>query len=140
MLRHLRIGNVRDNRFHHRDGTNREVYQEQILGANPVNNPIHGALSNNQQDGILKFLPSNNRPQGGAHKTQLLNNLPGGTLQVPQVRGDNNHGTHHLLSLMHGLSLNRVLHHGVSKVSNLLHLHRTEVVAVQVNRGHNLHK
>ena len=205
MLLLLQIGNVRDNRFHHRDGTNREVFQGQILGANLVNNPIHGMPSNNQQVGISKCLLNNNplggalktrlrsnkhqgggkcllnnNPLGGAlktrlrsslllgiprcplnnnlphgmlktrlnsnqlqdgtHQARLLNNLPGGTLRVPQVREDNSLGTHPLLRLMHGLSLSRVLRRGVSKVSNLLHLQRTEVVAVQVSRGPNQHK
>jgi hypothetical protein len=182
----LQIGNVRDNRFHHRDGTNREVYQGQILGVNLVNNPIHGMLSNNSPlGGAHKTLLSNNkhqagdkcllnnnsllggahktrprssllnnnpphgmrktqlnskRPQDGTHQDRLLNNLLGGTRQMQQVPGDNNRGTRPLLRLMHGLSLSRVLRHGVSKVTNLLHLQHTEVVEVQVSRGHNQHK
>ena len=183
MLLHLQIGNVRDNRFHHQDGTSRVACQEQILGANLVNNNLmHGMPSNNLQDGISKcLLNNNNNPQGGAlkillrssllhgiprhlpnsnprlgmlktllnsnllqdgtHRARLLNSLLGGTRRVQQLPGDNNHGTHPLLRLIHGLSLSRVLRHGVSKV-NLLHLHlqRTEMVAVLASRGHNQHK
>jgi len=194
MLLHLQIGNVRDNRFHHQDGINRETCQGQILGANLVNNPMLGVLSNNLQDGMRKTRLNNNRPQGGTRKTQCLNNkhrvgdkcqlsnnrlqggalktqqhnslLPGiprrllnnnlphgmhktrlnsnkplgGTRRVQQVPEDSNSGIHPLLRLMHGLSLSRVLRHGVSKVTNLLHLQHTEVVEVQVSRGHNQHK
>jgi hypothetical protein len=73
MLRYLRIGNVRDNRFLPRDGINKEVCQVQIPGAKLVNNPMHGVLSNNPQDGMHKCLLNNN-PQGGAHKIRLRNN------------------------------------------------------------------
>ena len=163
MLLHLQIGNVRDNRFHHQDGINRETCQGQILGANLVNNPMLGVLSNNLQDGMRKTrlnnsklrgggrcllnnnLPhgmrktrlNNNKPQGGAHKTRLRNSLLLGTRLVRQVLEDSNNGTHLLLRLMHGHSLNRVLRNGVNRITNLLHQQRMEMVAVQVNLGHN---
>jgi hypothetical protein len=74
MLRHLRIGNVRDNKLHRRGGTNLEVCQVQILGINQDNNPMHGVFNNNQLGGMHKILLNNNRPQGGAHNLPLLNN------------------------------------------------------------------
>jgi hypothetical protein len=75
MLLHLQIGNVRDNKFHHQDGTSRVVCQEQILGANLVNNNLmHGMPSNNLQDGISKCLLNNNSPRDGALKIQPHNN------------------------------------------------------------------
>jgi hypothetical protein len=203
MLLLLQIGNVRHNRFPHQDGTNREMYQVQILGASLVNNPMYGVLSNNQQDGMRKTQLNNNRPQGGTlkiqcrhnkhrvgdkcqlnnkplggarktqrlnsllpgiprhllsnnlphgmrktqlnsnrplgglHQARLLNSLLDGTRRVHQVQEASNSGTHPLLHLMHGLSLSRVLRHGVSKVTNLQHQQRMEIVAVQVSRGHN---
>ena len=73
MLRHLQIGNVRDNKFPHRDGTNKAACQVQILGTNLVSNPMHGVPSNNQQDGMRKTLLNSNSPLGGVRK------LPGST-------------------------------------------------------------
>ena len=177
MLRHLRIGNVRDNKLLRLDGTNKGVYKVQILGTSKDNNLMHGVLNNNLQDGMHKILLLNNRPQGGAHKlplpnnnlpagdktplnnnlqggvhkTQLpnsllhgmhkillLNNLLRGTLQVQEIWVDSNNGMHPLLPI-HGRSLNREHHHGVSRVINLL-LQHMGVEMAQANSGHNPHK
>ena len=138
MLLHLRIGNVRDNKFHLQDGTNREVYQVQILGASLVNNPMHGVLSNKPPHGMRKTRLNSNRPQGGAHKTRLHNSLLG-TRRAQLVLGERINGTR-LLLLMHGRNLSRDRLHGANKVTNLLHQQRMGMVVVQVSRGHNQHK
>src|SRR6266576_2209794 len=138
MLRHLQIGNVRDNRYHLQDGINREVCQVQIPGASLVNNPMHGVLNNNPPHGMRKTR-LHSKPQGGTRKTRLHNSLLGTRLAQP-VLEENNNGTRRLLLLMHGHSLSRDLLHGANKVTNLLHQQRMETVVVQVSRGHNQHR
>jgi len=81
--------------------------------------------------------PLNNRPQGGELKTHLPNSLLRGVRQGQQILGESNNGTHPL-RLIHGHS--REFRHGASRVTNLPLQQRMGVVAVQVNRGHNLHR
>jgi len=91
---------------------------------------------NNLPHGMRKIL-HNNRPQGGELKIHLRNSLLHGVRQGQQILGESNNGTHPL-RLIHGHS--REFRHGASRVTNLPLQQRMGVVAVQVNRGHNLHR